>query len=59
MADAGRKDEAQKLLDKVEAGINPANLPYGLVSRYNSHNQTSMVYLEACYKAGKAELAEK
>ncbi len=59
MADAGRKDEAQKLIDKVEAGIKPENLPYGLVSRYNSHNQTSMVYLEACYKAGKAELAEK
>ncbi len=59
MADAGRKEEAQKLIDKVEAGINPANLPYGLVSRYNSHNQTSLVYLEACYKAGKTELAEK
>jgi hypothetical protein len=59
MADAGRKDEAQKLIDKVEAGISPDNLPYGLVSRYNSHNQTTMVYLEGCYKAGKTELAEK
>jgi hypothetical protein len=59
MADAGKKEEAQKLIDKVEKGIDPANMPYALVSRYNSHNQTALVYLEACYKAGKAELAEK
>lgn len=59
MADEGRMDEAQKLIDKVESGISPDNLPYGLVSRYNSHNQTTMVYLEGCYKAGKKELAEK
>ncbi len=59
LADLGRKEEAQKLIDKVEAGILPENLPYAMVSRYNNHNQTSMLYLEACYKAGKAELAEK
>ncbi|MBC7872790.1 MAG: hypothetical protein H7Y01_02275, partial [Ferruginibacter sp.] len=27
--------------------------------RYNSHNQTGLLYLEACYKSGKAELEEK
>ncbi len=59
MADAGKKEEALKLLDKVEKGIDPANLPYGMTSRYNSHNQTTLVLLEACYKAGKADLAEK
>lgn len=59
MADAGRKEDAQKLIDKVEAGISPENLPYGMVSRYNGHNQTGLLYLEACYKAGKIELAEK
>lgn len=59
MADAGRKDEAQKLIDKAEQGLNPANFPYALVSRYNGHNQTGITYLEACYKAGKTELAEK
>jgi len=30
-----------------------------MVSRYNSHNQTGLLYLEACYKAGKTDLAEK
>lgn len=59
LADKGRKEDAAKLLDKVEAGINPANLPYAMTSRYNGHNQTGLLYLEACYKAGKTELAEK
>jgi hypothetical protein len=30
-----------------------------MVSRFNSHNQTGLIYLEACYKAGMKELAEK
>jgi len=59
MADLGRKEDAQKLIDKVEKGIDPANLPYAMASRYNGHNQTGLVYLEACYKAGRTELAEK
>ena len=59
LADAGRKEDAVKLLDKVENGIHPENLPYAMASRYNGHNQTALIYLEACYKAGKAEMAEK
>ncbi len=59
LADIGRKDEAKKLIDKSEGGIHPENLPYAMTSRYNSHNQTAFVYLEACYKAGKTDLAEK
>ncbi|MEO7984319.1 MAG: DUF2723 domain-containing protein, partial [Bacteroidota bacterium] len=59
LADQGKKDEALKLIDKVEKGIDPSNMPYGLVSRYNSHNQTGLLYLEACYKAGKNDVAEK
>jgi len=59
MADAGKKEDALKLIDKVEKGISPENMPYAQVSRYSSHNQTGLVYLEACYKAGNASLAEK
>ncbi|MBK5269498.1 MAG: DUF2723 domain-containing protein, partial [Bacteroidia bacterium] len=59
MADEGKKEEAQKLLDKCEAGLLPENFPYAMASRYNSHNQTGFIYLEGCYKAGKTELAEK
>ena len=59
LADQGRKEEAQKLLDKSEAGMHTENMPYAMASRYNSHNQTAFIYLEGCYKAGKTELAEK
>ncbi|MGQ0740406.1 MAG: DUF2723 domain-containing protein [Bacteroidota bacterium] len=59
LADAGKKEEAKKLIDKVEAGILPENLPYAMVSRFGSHNQTAVMYLEACYKAGKTDVAEK
>jgi hypothetical protein len=59
LADKGEKEKAVKLLDKLEAGISPDNLPYGMVSRFSLHNQTGLVYLEACYKAGKKELADK
>jgi len=59
LADQGKKEEAQKLLDKCEAGIDPKNLPYAMASRFGSHNQNSLIYLEACYKAGKTDLAEK
>lgn len=59
MASKGKLDEAQKLLAKAESGIDPENLPYAMVSRYNSHNQTGLMYLEAAYKAGNLELAEK
>lgn len=59
LADKGRKEEAKQLLAKVEEGIHPNSLPYAMVSRYNNHNQTSLIYLEAAYKAGDSVLAEK
>jgi hypothetical protein len=59
MADAGKKDQASKLIDKIEAGITPESMPYAMVSRFGSHNQNAVIYLEACYKAGKMDLAEK
>lgn len=59
LADDGKKDEAKKVLDKFESMANTANFPYGLVGRYNQHNQTTMVYLEGAYKAGYTELADK
>jgi hypothetical protein len=30
-----------------------------MVSRFGNHNQSGLQYLEACYKAGKTEVAEK
>jgi hypothetical protein len=34
-------------------------MPYAMVGRSNSHNQTALIYLEAAYKAGNTALAEK
>jgi Protein of unknown function (DUF2723) len=59
LSDKGEKDKGLKLLEKAEAGILPANFPYAMVSRFSSHNQTGLLYLEASYKAGKADLAER
>jgi hypothetical protein len=59
LADKGRNPEAIKLLDKSESLISTQNLPYASASRYNSHNQTAMLYLEAAYKADYKSLAQK
>jgi len=59
LADQGRKQEGVNLLEKVEKGILPSNLPYAMVSRFQSHNRTSLLYLEAAYKSGHTALANK
>jgi MFS family permease len=59
MADKGRKAEGAQLLDKAESLIATVNMPYAMVSRYNSHNQTALIYLEAAYKAGHTQLVNK
>jgi hypothetical protein len=35
------------------------NVPYGLVSRYNMHNQASLMMLEAAYRAGDDAMVKK
>ena len=51
--------EAVSLLDRAESLIHPEALPYAMVSRDNSHDKMSMVYLEAAYKAGHTALVSK
>lgn len=59
LADDGRKQEAVNLLEKAESLIIPEALPYAMVSRDNSHNRTSLLYLETAYKAGHTALTKK
>jgi len=59
LADAGRKDEALKLIDKSEKLVSKDNLPYAMASRNNGHDIQNMSYLEACYKAGNMTLAKE
>jgi hypothetical protein len=59
LADAGKIEEAGKLLDQIDQGMKDANVPYAMTSRDNQHNQTGLLLLEAAYKAKKMALAER
>jgi hypothetical protein len=59
IATKGKKDSAKALLQKVDKSMLQENMPYGLVSRYNLHNQASLMLLEAAYRAGDDSLAAK
>lgn len=59
LADAGRKEEAKKLLNKADKMMLQENFPYGLVSRNQQHNQISLQFLYAAMKAGDTQLADK
>ena len=57
---SGRKDEARKVLQKCDRGIDPGNMPYGMCSRYgNDHDQTSLKFAYAAYEAGDTSLGDK
>lgn len=59
LADAGKKEEAKKLLAKIEGMMHAEDIPYAMVSRYSQHNVNGLTYLEAAYKAGDMQLANK
>lgn len=59
LVNKGQKDSARNLLQKVDKSMAQSNMPYGLVSRYNLHNQTSLMLLEAAYRADDKALADK
>ena len=59
LADAGKMEEAGKLLDIIDKGMIESNMPYGMTSRDNQHNQTGLLMLEAAYKAKKLDLAAR
>ena len=55
----GKKDSARKALGRVDKMMLQSNMPYGLVSRYNMHNQTSLMMLEAALRAEDKTLSNK
>ncbi len=54
-----RKDDAKKVLEKADKMMLQENFPYGLASRGNEHNRLSMIFMEACYRAGDNTLGSK
>ncbi|MDA3614075.1 glycosyltransferase family 117 protein [Polluticaenibacter yanchengensis] len=59
LSGSGDKEKARQLLDKVDNGILQANMPYGMVSRYNQHNQSSLMLYQAALSADHTKLADK
>jgi hypothetical protein len=59
MAKEGRKEEAKKLLEKSDKGINVVNMPYAMVSRGNQHNIVGISVMEAAYEADYKELGDR
>ena len=55
----GQKDSAAQLLNKIDQSMDQENMPYGMVSRFSLHNQTSLMLLEAAYRSGNKAVADK
>lgn len=58
-AQTGRKEEAKQFLNKCDKMMDPSNMPYGLVSRSQQHNQTSLMFVYGAYLSGDTALAQK
>jgi hypothetical protein len=59
LADAGKTEEAKKLLNYCDSNLSNANHPYGMVSRYQQHNQISLQMLYAAFRSNNTTLIEK
>jgi len=59
LAGKGRKEDARKVLEKVDQMMLDENFPYGMVSRGNQHNKNSLLFLEACLMSDAKDLAQK
>lgn len=59
LAEMGKTEEARKLLRYCDSNLSNANHPYGMVSRFQQHNQISMQMLYASYRANDTMLIEK
>ncbi|MEO7523955.1 MAG: DUF2723 domain-containing protein [Ferruginibacter sp.] len=59
LANSNRMEDAKKLLNKCDKMMLDENFSYGMVSRSQQHNQISMQFLYAAYRAGDSILAAK
>jgi hypothetical protein len=59
LAEKNRKDDARKVLNRVDNMMLQENFPYGMISRANMHNRLGVVLLRAAYEADDKDLAAK
>ena len=54
-----RMEDARKVIRKIDSLVPEINVPYGIPSRYELHNQASYILLEAAYGCDEKEVAAK
>ncbi|MES2372127.1 MAG: DUF2723 domain-containing protein [Bacteroidota bacterium] len=54
-----RKEDAVKVLAKMDSMLSEKNFPVAMISRGDEHNRSSLYFLEACYRAGYRSLFDK
>jgi len=60
LAQAGRGEDARKILKHFDENVKEKDFPYGMTSnRGNQHNVIAAEFLRACYMAGDMTLAKK
>lgn len=60
LAQAGRKEEAKKVLEHFDQSVDDKYFPYGMTSnRGNQHNAIASQFLQACYLSDDITLAKK
>ena len=55
----GKKEEAKAVVLKADSLIPNTNVPYGIPSRNEFHNQSSLSLMDAAYESGATDLANK
>ncbi len=58
-AASGRKEEAKQMLNKADKMMLESNIPYGMASRNQQHNQIALQFAYAAYSAGDTALGSK
>lgn len=60
LAQAGRKADAERILERFDEQVSQEDFPYGMTTnRGNLHNAYTSEFLRACYMAGDTRLAKK
>lgn len=59
LAKEGKKEEARKLLEKCDKGINVMNMPYAMVSRSNQQNIVAISLMEAAFESEDKTLGDR
>ncbi|HRP32704.1 MAG TPA: DUF2723 domain-containing protein [Agriterribacter sp.] len=59
LAKEGKKEEARKLLEKCDKGINVMNMPYAMVSRSNQQNIVAISLMEAAFESEDKALGDR